>query len=181
MKKNHLLQFFLWTAIIGLAVAAGNAEEIYKEDFKEKTTWTAVPSAELSPYGRSGPALKISTYVKDGEKSRWDSPSIAIKPGVCTVSAWLAENLTFPFTVTREEDEDDAYFLPGAADKPFRLGHKMMVVGLEEDDVNEGVMVKVAERRQTGYVPLCDVEVKPKTDNNFWPVREYVVWFANRC
>jgi len=95
--------------------------------------------------------------------------------------AWLSENLTFPFTVTREEDEDDAYFLPGAADKPFRLGHKMMVVGLEEDDVNEGVMVKVAERRQTGYVPLCDVEVKPKTDNNFWPVREYVVWFANRC
>ena len=28
---------------------------------------------------------------------------------------WLAKNLTFPFTVTREEDEDDAYFAPGAA------------------------------------------------------------------
>jgi len=24
-----------------------------------------------------------------------------------------------------------------------------------------------------------DLEVRPKTDKNFWPVREYVVWFAN--
>ena len=32
-----------------------------------------------------------------------------------------------------------------------------------------------------GYLPECDVEVTPKTDRNFWPVREYVVWFANRC
>ena len=95
--------------------------------------------------------------------------------------AWLSKNLTFPFTVTREEDEDDAYFLPGAAEAPFRLGHKMVVVGLDGDDVNEGVTVKVTEKRRAGYVPLCDVEVKPKTDKNFWPVREYVVWFANRC
>jgi hypothetical protein len=28
---------------------------------------------------------------------------------------WLAKHLTFPFTVTREEDEGDAYFAPGAA------------------------------------------------------------------
>jgi|NGEPerStandDraft_6_1074524.scaffolds.fasta_scaffold110476_2 hypothetical protein len=26
-----------------------------------------------------------------------------------------------------------------------------------------------------------DLEVTPKADPNFWPVREYVVWFANRC
>ena len=92
--------------------------------------------------------------------------------------AWLSKNLTFPFTVTREEDEEDAYFLPGAAEAPW---HKMVVVGLDGDDVNEGVTVKVTEKRRAGYVPLCDVEVKPKTDKNFWPVREYVVWFANRC
>jgi hypothetical protein len=29
-------------------------------------------------------------------------------------------------------------------------------------------------------VPLGDLQVKPKTDANFWPVREYVIWFANR-
>ena len=94
---------------------------------------------------------------------------------------WLAKNLTFPFTVTREEDEDDAYFAPGAAKAPFRLGHKMDVLALVEEDVDRGVMVRVREKGQVDCVPLADVEVKPKTDANFWPVREYVVWFANRC
>ena len=93
----------------------------------------------------------------------------------------LARNLTFPFTVTREEDEDDAYFAEGAAKAPFRLGHKMKVLELAEEDVDRGMMVKVREKGQVGYVPLCDVEVTPKTNANFWPVREYVVWFANRC
>ena len=94
---------------------------------------------------------------------------------------WLAKHLAFPFTVTREEDEDDAYFAAGAAKAPFRLGHKMEVLGLAEEDEAQGIIVEVREKNRTGSVPLCDVEVTAKTDKNFWPVREYVVWFANRC
>lgn len=30
-------------------------------------------------------------------------------------------------------------------------------------------------------IPLFDLEVVSKTDPNYWPVREYVVWDANRC
>ncbi len=41
-------------------------------------------------------------------------------------------------------------------------------------------MVKVRKKWQIGYVLLDGVEVKPKTNLNFWPVREYVIWFANR-
>ena len=93
---------------------------------------------------------------------------------------WLAEHLTFPFTVTREEDDDDAYFAAGAAKAPFRLGHKMEVLGLAEDDEVRGIIVEVREKNRAGSVPLCDLEVTPKTGRNFWPVREYVVWFANR-
>ena len=93
---------------------------------------------------------------------------------------WLAQQLAFPFAVTREEDDDDAYFAEGAAKAPFRLGHKMEVVGLEDEDVDRGIMVTVRENKRTGSVPLCDLEVTPKRDKNFWPVREYVVWFANR-
>jgi hypothetical protein len=96
-------------------------------------------------------------------------------------SDWLAKHLTLSFTVTREEDDDDAYFAPGAAKAPFRLGHKMEALELAEEDLDRGVMVRVREKGQVGCVPLADVEVKPKTDANFWPVREYVVWFANRC
>jgi hypothetical protein len=94
---------------------------------------------------------------------------------------WLAKHLTFPFTVIREDDEDDAIFAPGAAKALFRLGHKMNVLALAEEDVDRGVIVRVKEEGKTGYVPLCDVAVTPKKDKNFWPVREYAVWFANRC
>lgn len=93
---------------------------------------------------------------------------------------WLAKHLTFPFVVVREEDEDDAYFAAGAAKAPFRLGHKMEVLELAGEEIDQGVMIKVREKGQTGYVPLGDVEVTPKSNPNFWPVREYVVWFANR-
>lgn len=86
----------------------------------------------------------------------------------------------FSILLTREEDEDDAYFSPGAAQARFRLGHRMEVLGLDEEDVDLGVTVKIREKGQIGYVPLADLEVKPKSDKNFWPVREYVVWFANR-
>jgi hypothetical protein len=57
----------------------------------------------------------------------------------------------------------------------------MDVLELAEEEVDRGMMVRVREKGQVGYVPLCDVEVTPKTDKNFLPVREYVVWFANRC
>jgi hypothetical protein len=92
---------------------------------------------------------------------------------------WLSEHLTFPFTVTREEDDDDAYFQPGAAKAPFRLGHTFEVVGLDEEDVDKGILVKAREKGRIREVPLCDLKVKPKTDKNYWPVREYVVWDAN--
>jgi len=94
--------------------------------------------------------------------------------------AWLSEHLTFPFTVTRKEDENEAYFEEGDADAAFRLGHTMKAVELEGDFDPVGIIVKVREKRKVGQVPLCDVEVTPKNDKNYWPVREYVVWFANR-
>ena len=93
---------------------------------------------------------------------------------------WLAQHLHFPFSVTREEDDDDAYFLKGAAKAPFRLGHTMEVVKIAESDPTRGVMVTVREKNRTGTVPLADLQVTPWTDKNFWPVREYVVWDANR-
>jgi hypothetical protein len=97
-----------------------------------------------------------------------------------SASTSVRTHLWFPFVVTREEDEDDAYFLPGAAKACFRLGHKMEVLGLGEEEDPVGITIKVREKGCSGYIPLCDVEMDPKSDPNYWPVREYVVWFANR-
>jgi hypothetical protein len=93
---------------------------------------------------------------------------------------WLRNNLNFPFPVERIEDEDDAYFTDIAKSDPFRLGHVMEVIDIEMEDDHYGVILKVREGKRVGHVPLCDVEVTSKENENFWPVREYVVWFANR-
>ena len=83
--------------------------------------------------------------------------------------------------VRRMEDDDDAYFTDVAKTQPFRLGHTMEVVDLaDEQDPNVGLLVQVREGRRTAWVPLSDLEVCSKDDVNFWPVREYVVWSANR-
>ena len=94
--------------------------------------------------------------------------------------AWLTENLSFPFVVRRTDDEDDAYFTDVADREPSRLGHEMKVIGIEQEDDLYGIILKVREVRRIGYVPLCDVEMIEKKDPNFWPVREYIVWYANR-
>jgi len=93
---------------------------------------------------------------------------------------WLEQNLSFPFEVERMEDDDDAYFTDIADREPFRLGHKMTVLALEPEDIRYGIVVKVQEEGRIGHVPLCDLQVTSKSDKNYWPVREYVVWFANR-
>ncbi len=94
--------------------------------------------------------------------------------------SWLSDNLSFPFMVERVEDDDDAYFTDIAETEPFRLGHIMEAVGIEAEDERYGIILKVREGRRVGYVPLCDVQVTSSEDGNYWPVREYVVWFANR-
>lgn len=94
--------------------------------------------------------------------------------------SWLRQNFKFPFLVKRMEDEDDAYFTDTAKLEPFRLGHVMEVIGIEMEDDHYGVILKVKEGKKRGHVPLCDVEVMSTENENFWPVREYVVWFANR-
>lgn len=77
-------------------------------------------------------------------------------------------------------DEDDAYFADVPDHDPFTLGHEMKVVSIDMEDDLYGVIVKVKEGRRVGSVLLCDVEVIDKEGPNYWPVREYVVWFANQ-
>jgi hypothetical protein len=65
----------------------------------------------------------------------------------------LKDNLTFPFTVERMEDEDDDYFRDIAKHQPFRLGHIMKVINVEpEEDDLYGLIVQVREGRRKGYL-----------------------------
>ena len=90
--------------------------------------------------------------------------------------AWLSENLSFPFIVERTEDADGLH----DKDDIFGFGHSMKVLSIREEDESHGIIVKVREGRRIGYVPLCELLVTPRKNKNFWPVREYAFWFANR-
>ena len=93
--------------------------------------------------------------------------------------SWFLRNLSFPFEVKRIED--DREFIPkDNSEEPFTIGHIFKVEGIELEDELYGFIVRVKEGRRKGHVPLCDVEVTSKTDRNYWPVREYIAWFANR-
>ena len=85
----------------------------------------------------------------------------------------------FSFKVERKEDFSRNPFATHQ-DKPFSVGHEMKALSIEDEDESYGIIIKVREGRKTGYVPLADVEVTSQEDLNFWLVREYVVWFANR-
>ena len=93
---------------------------------------------------------------------------------------WLNDNLNYPFQVERVEDDDDVYFLDTAKKEPFRLGHVMKAVSIDMEDDTYGIILKVREGKRVGAVPLCEVEVTLKDSDNYWPIREYAVWFANR-
>jgi len=93
---------------------------------------------------------------------------------------WLKDQTSFPFEVERVEDDDDCFFSETENEEPFTLGHKMKVNDIEAEDEQFGIIIKVREGRKVGRIPLCDVEVTSRKDINFWPVREYAVWFANK-
>ena len=117
-----------------------------------------------------------SSWDEDNDEL-WDQKYEEWKNRVWNV--WLSENLVFPFELKRMEDLNSNPFFDND-DETFSSRHTMKVLKIEDEDVDYGILVKVREGRQNGVVPLCDVEVTSRQDQNFWPVREYVVWFANR-
>jgi hypothetical protein len=43
-----------------------------------------------------------------------------------------------------------------------------------------GILVHVRRERETFVFPLCDLEATDANSPNYQPLRDYVVWFANR-
>jgi hypothetical protein len=102
----------------------------------------------------------------------------------CDWVPWLRRQLTFPFRAERVEDMDRDLFERRGQANPCPVGCEVEVLGIGDGDFEpdfHGVIVDVrGDGNWRGAVPLQDLEVRPKTDPNFWPVREFVVWYANR-
>jgi hypothetical protein len=77
---------------------------------------------------------------------------------------WLKDKLSFPFTVERKEDEDDAYFTDIATHQPFRLGHIMKGIDVEpEEDDLYGVIVQVREEEEKAMFPYAILRSRQET------------------
>lgn len=92
---------------------------------------------------------------------------------------WLDDNLTLPFEVERVESMDSNPFADHSED-PFAVGETMTVTDLEDEDEMRGVIAWVSKGGKRSCISLADVEVISKGSQNFWSIREYVVWFANQ-
>ena len=90
---------------------------------------------------------------------------------------WLTAALSFPFAALREEEWEKSEENPAGA---FGVGQDLEVLGIEAEDVYGEIIVRVRQANHWGKVPLCELEVTDKANANYWPVREYSTWVANR-
>lgn len=119
-----------------------------------------------------------SSWDLDGNEKQFNNKFLEWKKR--SWEEWLNDKLNYPFEVERDEDDDDSYFSGSAKKGVFSLGHVMNIVAIDMEDETYGIILKVREGRRVGTVPLCEVEVTLKDNENYWPVKEYAVWFANR-
>ncbi len=88
--------------------------------------------------------------------------------------AWeehLKTALTFPFAAEVSEWQERG---------PLRTGDEVKVLGIEESVDLYGLLVALRRGREKYVFPLCDLEVVDKRSANYQPLKDYVVWFANR-
>ncbi|MEO1404441.1 MAG: calcium-binding protein [Cyanobacteria bacterium J06635_1] len=88
--------------------------------------------------------------------------------------AWeehLEKSLQFPFEAEVAEFQERG---------PLQAGQKVMVQEITDVDGLYGVLVAVKHKRRTLHFPLCDLEATNSKSANYQPVKDYVVWFANR-
>jgi hypothetical protein len=84
---------------------------------------------------------------------------------------YLKEKLTFPFEAEVSEHQDRG---------PIQIGERVRVLDIEIIDDSYGIIVSIKTKRGQHDFPLCDLEALPETSQNYQPLNDYVVWFANR-
>lgn len=88
-----------------------------------------------------------------------------------TWAKYLRDKLVFPFEGEIVEPQEGGYLKPG---------NRLTVIGIEDFDDLYGVIAGVTYKKRRYSLPLCDLEVVDKDSENFTPVDDYSMWFANR-
>lgn len=130
--------------------------EVALEEMRDKYAWVYL--------GEEGERIQkvLSGIPRDDE---WSA-----------LKAWkeyLKKKLKFPFKATVEE-----LVVRGSY---FQVGDKITVHGIHEFiDDNYGLFAEVVHEKSRHDFPLADIEVADHKSKNYQPVKDYVVWYANR-
>ncbi len=90
------------------------------------------------------------------------------------LEAWeehLGKKLKFPF---------EAEVVEHVRLSSLRISDRVMVKAITDVDDIYGVFVEVTKGRDSYDFPLCDLEATDRKSKNYQPLKDYVVWYANR-
>ncbi len=88
-----------------------------------------------------------------------------------TWKQYLSKHLQFPF------EAEVAELLERGR---LRVGDRLQVTELFDLNDYQGLLVGGKRGSERLVFPLCDLEVTDEQSSNYQPVKDYVVWFANR-
>lgn len=149
-------EMYLYPTDVELTTARDSEEDVEEiiEFLEEKHSWSFL--------GEEGKRIQ-AVLAKARERGEW-----------AAFDAWeehFQQVLTFPFEAEVSEWQERG---------PLRTGDRVTVSGLEGWEDLYGLLVALRQKRRTYVFPLCDLEVLDKSSANYQPVKDYVVWFANR-
>ena len=163
-------------------------EDYVREGVEEGLEWDAmVLEADdvVAAVARDTPDDVQQAYDEIASAYAWDH--LTDNPGIREVltgvdagdtraclEAWgehLGEVLQFPF---------EAEIVEMMVRGPLRIGDRVQVTGIELADESYGLIASLRRGREQFEWPLCDLEATKRDAPNYQPLRDYVVWYANR-
>ena len=111
---------------------------------------------------------------EEGERIQSVLSGIASDDYSNAFKAWgkyLKKKLSFPFNAIVDEFQERGR---------MKAGNKVTVNRISDIDELNGILVDIEYKSKNYIFPLADLEVVGKSSSNYRPIKDYVIWFANR-
>jgi hypothetical protein len=111
---------------------------------------------------------------EEGERIQKVLSGISLDDTESALEAWkryLDSKLKFPIKATVVELLERG---------PLEIGDKLIIHGLHEFiDERAGILATVVYNKTDYDFPLADLEASDKRSENYQPIKDYVIWYAN--
>jgi hypothetical protein len=140
----------------------------------------------LPAQSRDTPQEAHAVYEEIMARHGWDYLADE-NPGIGEVVGHLGNADSLTYLHTWEEHLEQALRFPFEARVaemlrrgPVQVGDVVTILGIADVDDLYGILADVRLDRRSYMLPLCDLEAINPSSSNYQPLKDYVVWFANR-